>query len=706
MSKRFFILTSVLFLLTLSLGWTYLVIPQNFLSLDNRLRDFLFILRGPIPTTENVVIVDIDERSLKKYGQWPWSRHIIASLLAQLRDDGAGIIGLDIVFAEADNSMSSITVEDFGECANSHDASLAAAIRETPVIGGYFFSFDFNTTQAPSIPAIFIEKGLTSTHYIPEPNGARLNIDCLQNAFYSSGFFNTTPDLGGMIRHVPLVMRYHDILYPSLALEMIRIYTDSRKVTVLNSQIGTEAIELNHLRIPTDRYARIGVNFRGPGHHFHYISALDIIEKRAKQKEIEGKFVLIGTSALGLSDLKATSFDNVMPGVEIHANMIDMILSDDFITIPYHAELINLSLIAMTVFTAVFGFYLLNSWLILPMLLLYLYSMYRFYNYMLFDQGYILNILFPMIALLSTMIITLLLRFVFTSQDKRHIQQAFSKKVSPAVMHDIMTNETQKLLKPREKNVTVFFSDIRSFTTISETIANPTRLIRFLNEYMTPMVEIIIQHKGTIDKFIGDAIMAYWNAPTNVENHADHAVQSALEQLEKLKKLNKDIKQQYDTIINIGIGIHTGIVTIGEMGSFGRSDYTIIGDNVNLASRLESLCKVYGVSLIISEQTKNALYESYLIRELDWVKVKGKTESVVIFEVLAVDTMTSAQEKEFKNYYEALSLYRDGKFDEAEVIFSTLAHVHLLYRMYQERCIYLMKENISDFDGIFTFNTK
>ena len=327
---------------------------------------------------------------------------------------------------------------------------------------------------------------------------------------------------------------------------------------------------------------------------------------------------------------------------------------------------------------------------------------------MLFTYGVILDILLPLIALFLTMIMTLLLRFIFTSQDKRHIQQAFSKKVSPAVMNDIMSNETQALLEPKEKNVTIFFSDIRSFTTISETIGNPTRLIQLLNEYMTPMVDIIIKHKGTIDKFIGDAIMAYWNAPIDVENHADHAVQSALEQLTRLRELNQGIKEQYDTIIDIGIGIHTGDVTIGEMGSSGRSDYTIIGDNVNLASRLEGLCKPYGVKLIISEATKNALKASYFIRELDWVKVKGKTKPVTIFEVLSTGTITVEQREEFQRYDEALSLYRHAEFHKAREHFMILSkrYPHTLYRMYQERCTYLIEENVTHFDGVFTFSTK
>ena len=706
--KRFIILSVMLFSLTFSLSWAYLTIPQHFLSLDNRLRDFLFIMRGSINTTGDVIIVDIDEQSIRHYGQWPWSRHIVASLVDELRDGGAGIIGFDIIFAESDSSAPKLKTPSANGCSNLYDQALASAIETSPVIGGYFFSYDFNTTEEPSIPAVFIEKGLTKERYIPELNGVRLNIDCLQNAMYSSGFFNTMPDSSGAIRHVPMLMRYHDILYPSLSLEMIRILTDTSKVILYNSSTGAEYISLNALTIPTDRHARISVNFRGPGHHFHYISALDIIEKKVDPKEFEGKFVLIGTSAVGLSDLKATPFDNVMPGVEIHANVIDSILANDLIAKPNDAELINLGIILGTVIIASIGLYLFSSWMILPLLMIYLYGMYYFFDLFLFEKGMILNLLFPLIALVLTTIIILLMRFAFTARQKQLLQHAFSQKVSPAVMNDIMMNETHKLLKPREKNVTIFFSDIRSFTSISEAIANPTRTIQLLNTYMTPMVDIIINHKGTVDKFIGDAIMAYWNAPTDIKNHADLAVQTALEQLEKLEELNHEIKVEYDTLIRIGIGIHTGVVTIGEMGSLGRSDYTIIGDNVNLGSRLEGLCKTYGVTLIISEETKKMLTQPYVMRELDMVKVKGKNRSITIYQVLSSGKITAEQEREFEHYYRALDLYRKAKFEEAESHFIALMQVYpqTLYEMYQQRCRFLIDEAISDFNGVFTFTTK
>ena len=729
MLRRLGTLLGALFSLILLLGWLYLTTPQKFLSLDNRLRDFLFLARGPIPVTGNVVIVDIDEKSLQRYGQWPWSRNVVASLITQLRDDGAGIIGLDIVFAEADKSVEPFTAESQEICPDPYDKLLAQAIRTSPVIGGYFFSFDFQTSKAASIPAIFVEKGLSERHYIPEPVGARLNIDCLQEAFYSSGFFNTIPDHGGMIRRIPLLMRYHDMLYPSLAMEMLRIYNSASKVTVHNSETGVDAVTLGNVTIPTDRYARMAINFRGPSKHFRYISAVDVLEQKIDPSLVQGKFVLIGTSAVGLADLKPTPFDTVMPGVEIHASMIDAVLAGDMIATPHDIELIDLTMIALTVLVSASLFYWLEGWMILPAMGLFLYGFYRFFYYLLFEKGMIVNILMPLTAFALTVLLTLLLRYLFMSRQKEQLQKAFAQKVSPAVMDDILTNQTQNLLEPKEKRVTVFFSDIRSFTTISETIGNPEEVIRLLNEYLTPMVDIIVRHYGTIDKFIGDAVMAYWNAPTDVNNHADQAVQSAIEQLLELKKINRelassrkeqytlvkeainkkttDTKAYYEMMLNIGIGINTGVVTIGEMGSSGRSDYTVIGDNVNLASRLEGLCKTYGVLLIISETTKEALTGHYHIRELDWVRVKGKSKPVTIYEVL----IEALPEAELESYHRALTLYREAAFEEARELFEALAestgqYSYKLYRMYQKRCEHLIKEQIHEFDGIFNFMTK
>jgi adenylate cyclase len=259
-----------------------------------------------------------------------------------------------------------------------------------------------------------------------------------------------------------------------------------------------------------------------------------------------------------------------------------------------------------------------------------------------------------------------------------------------------------------DKEVTVFFSDVRSFTSISEKLGSPDKLIALMNDYMTPMVDIIMKEKGTIDKFIGDAIMAYWNAPKDLLNHQDHAVRASLNQLKTLAKLNETIEPKYGVSLDIGIGLNTGVAVVGEMGSSGRSDYTIIGDPVNLGSRLEGLCKPYGVRLIISEFTKNGLQDDYVIRELDLVRVKGKELPVGIYEVLDFGPATPEQQSMLDAYNQALGLYKDAQFAQALEGFKALneKEPHTVYSIYIERCEHFIQEPPEDFDGVFTHTSK
>ncbi len=699
-------------LLILFLGWGYLFIPQHFHSLDNRLRDFLFILRGPQPDTGNVVIIDIDETSLRQEGQWPWSRNVVSRLITNLRDNGAGIIGLDIVFAEPDKTSPHVIADKLNlspQDLENFDAILAQTVSDAPVVGGYFFLFeDKGFKEGPLIPAVFIEKGNSSGHFIPEPTSLILNIPDVQESLYSSGFFNNIPDTSGMIRHVPLLMRYDMTVYPSLALEMVRIYHDVREVTINNSEIGVADIAMGALSIPTDRFGRLSVNFRGPGHHFKYISAAKILKNDFEPKEIEGKFVLIGTSAVGLSDLRSTPFDSAMPGVEVHANVIDNLLSQSFLHRSSHAELYDLTAIAVIVMISVLLFTLLNEWLILPVFFLLLSGMYLFFSTMLFEYGLIMNILFPLSGLIFAMIISVAIDYIITSIQKKAVMNSFAKKVSPAVMQDLMKRHETGFLQATEKEVTVFFSDVRSFTTISEQLGSPKRLIELLNSYMTPMVDIIIDKKGTVDKFIGDAIMAYWNAPNEVDDHADKAVQSAIEQITTLAILNQQLKKEFALEINIGIGIDTGVVTVGEMGSQGRSDYTIIGDHVNLASRLEGLNKLYGTNIIISSYTKAKLTGTYHYRSLDIVRVKGKREAVEIFEVLTEERFQDMH-SDIETFHTALQHYRNHELSDAAVLFKRL-HTRdpesLLYALYLERCDTFEQQQNIDYDIVADIHNK
>ncbi len=687
--QNFLTKSVAVFIIALFLSWAYLFMPQAFFSFDNRLRDFMFVIRGELPKSDSVVIIDIDEKSLKEYGQWPWQRDDVADLLYKLSDAGAGIIGLDIVFAEEDRSSPhrfSKRYPELSQKLDNYDELLAQSLMQTPVVGGYIFIFEKNDEEnSPMIPAVFIERNMKK-ETILKPKGVVLNIDILQDAMYSSGFFNNTPDEGGMIRSVPLVMKYNGVLYSSLALEMIRIYSGANRVEVIGDEAGVRSIEFGEFKIPTDNAGRLVVNFRGKGHHFKYISAVDIIQGNFNPQDIKNKFLLIGTSAVGLFDLRSTPYDSAIAGVEVHANTIDNILSGDYLQQPADMVLYDLIIIWLIAFVSVFVFSFTRSWFIIPVAIVALYGLFELFFVLLFKYGVVLNLLFPILSYMLSLIISVGIDYIIASRQKEQAKRMLGKKVSPAVMEYLLKHSTEKLVASRELEATILFSDIRGFTTISEKIGSPDKLIHMLNAYMTPMVDNIVSHNGTIDKFIGDAIMAYWNAPVEVKNHADEAVKSAIEQIEMLVAVNKEVVPEYDVAIAIGIGIHTGVVTAGDMGSFGRSDYTIIGDNVNLASRLEGLTKQYGAQILISRATYLQLYQTYKIRPIDLVEVKGKSEAVEIYEVLCSNK--EVEERELKEYMQATDLFRDGLLHEAYKLYVKLQNQYpcKLYEHYVERC--------------------
>ena len=716
--KKFVNYFSLSLFIAFILSFIYIFYPSLPDSFDNRLRDYLFSLRGEIPNSGNVIIIDIDEESIKELGQWPWSRNKVSQIVKNLTDANIGIIGMDIVFAEVDNSSPHLVLEKFGikkENIPNYDLEFSQTISNSPVILGYQFELEKNqfiNTNVPEIPAIFIEKNkLNDSNYLIEAKGTILNTPLLQNNSYSSGFFNNIPDETGIIRSVPLIISYNDTIYPSLALEIIRTITDSKKVFINYNEEGVSTISLNDIEIPTDRHGRILVNFRGKEKNFKYYSAIDIYNNNFKKEELEGKIALVGTSAAGLLDLRATPFESVYPGVEVHANVIDNILVGDYI---YKASwidganiliifLLSLIIVLLTTYTP----FWLNPLIFITGSILCLFSIYE----ILFNFGIVLNIFFPLITILLASIFTTLFDYFYEIKKEEAIKAKFASKVSKNVMENLLHNIDSDEFHAMEKEVTIFFSDIRGFTNISEKMNNAKNLIEYLNTYMEPMSNIIIKYDGTIDKYIGDAIMAYWNAPSNVENHADKAVLASLEQLAQLEKLNEDLLKQNKPIINIGIGLNTGKVIVGEMGSKGRSDYTVIGDAINLGSRLESLCKYYDSKLNISNYTKEKLVGNYTFRYLDLVKVKGKEKPVEIWEVLGEEKISDKLKEELDLYHKAIEDYKNSDFKKALNVFKILENNpektnKNIYKIYIERCEEFIKTPPKEFDGIFEHKTK
>lgn len=608
--------------------------------LENIIKDAMFIVRGEKPVDDRVAIVDIDEKSLKELGQWPWSRNILAQILDNLSAAGVAAIGLDIIFSEEDRSSPHKVVVDLNLKVDTplpnFDTIFAQSVANSPTVTGFMFSLSNDGVEPdrdPRTKAIIIERNKPKDSFLPKAYRPILNIDAIEKNSYSSGFLNNVPDFDGVVRNVPSAIEYDNVLYPSLSIEMLRLVMGARRIQVQYNDSGVESLILGDVQIPTDIYGHIRVNYRGYTPAYPYLSAVDIYNNDFKKEEIEGKIILVGTSSAGLYDLRSSPFDAILPGVEVHANLIDNVLNQSFISKPQWSlaiDLLSVCLLALLAFLTLLSTKVFISFsfsvLFITLILLSHY-------FLMFKAGIIFNSVVLLLEIALIYFLGTVVNYIYEYKQKEFIKDKFAKKVSKEVMEDIVSGSDDVTLHADTKEISIFFSDIRGFTSISESMESPQKLIEFLNSYMTPMTEIIINNKGTVDKFIGDAIMAYWNAPKKLKNHADFALKAAVEQIDALKKLNEDLQQQGFPPINIGIGLNTGLCIVGEMGSQGRSDYTCIGDSVNLASRLEELNKKYKTNIIISEFFLDKLSNPSLfdIEELGSETVKGKHQSVRIF---------------------------------------------------------------------------
>lgn len=634
--KRTIIYFLMLILIFINFTILYMNYPYIFSSTDEKLSSYFLKLQKPAPASKKITIIDIDTKSINRLGQWPFSRDVVSKVLYNLSDAGAGIIGFDVVFANQDrlspHKMAKL-LNISGNYANN-DKIFAYTLNQTPTILGYFFDMSKkNKDVIPSDLADIKIIGSQSLKHFNHAKGLIDNIDILKQNSYSSGFFNITNIQNGIVDKTPLLMEYNNELYPSLALEMLRIANASKEIIVHNSDLGVIGLQLDNINIPTDKFTQIKLNFRGGAFTYKYISFVDIYTNNFKQVDIQSKFILIGTSDIGLNDKMPTLYDTDMPGVEIHATTIDNILNSDFFYTPIDAY--SYGFFALFFTTIIIGSILyftspiFSFFIFLSSLFFVIYINY----YLIFEKQIIINYSLVIISLFFTTGLNALFSYYYENMHRKKIFSMLSSKVSAEVAKELLKAD-EDVLSARKQNVSIFFSDIRNFTTLSENINDPQKLINILNKYMQPMVESITEHKGTVDKFIGDAIMAYWNAPIELNNHADLALQSAIDQLKKLKELNVKLNKEFGITLEIGIGINSGGCIVGEMGTKGRSDYTLIGDNVNLASRVESLTKKYNSKIIITEFTKELLKETYTLRKLDTLAVKGRKEKTTIYEVL------------------------------------------------------------------------
>lgn len=708
-------------------------------QLENIAYDARVRLTMPGAEDTQVVIVDIDERSIGVEGHWPWPRDRLAVLTKQLFEHyEVRTLGFDINFPEADRNVGADVLrrlaagplsanEEFlrvmGEVESSlqTDRTFADAIHNNNIVLGYVFrpfvgeseSTAIGALPAPMYDRADIEPGVSFV----KAAGYTGNVPVLQQAARSGGFFdNPVVDRDGVFRRVPALQQYNDGIYSSLAIEIARAalgwpqleFVFDGDANVRNN-ISLNWLRLGEQRIPVDGDLALYVPYRGPSFTIPYVSATDVLTGAADIDRLRNKIVLVGTSAPGLLDMRVTPVGESFVGVEVHANVVDGILSE---RIKYRPAYMVGAHIQLLVLLAIVLTWLLARYSVVPVTLatLVLVVVLVAGNLLLWTEANsIVPLASPLLFIAVVFLLQILYGLLIESRGKRHLTQMFGQYVPPELVEEMDQNQQDISLEGESREMTVLFSDVRGFTNLSEGL-DPKQLTQLMNEFLTPLTRAIHEQRGTIDKYMGDAVMAFWGAPLLDDEHASHAVAAALDIVAVMERLGPEFRAKGWPELRVGIGLNTGVMNVGNMGSEFRMAYTVMGDAVNLGSRLEGLTKAYGVNIIVSEYTRDAAPEfAYL--ELDRVRVKGKAEPVAIFEPLGRRDVLPKESKQLRaRHKQALMLYRDQQWDAAEREFFTLSQAEpsrALYRIYLERIAHFRRQSPgSGWDGVFTFSTK
>jgi len=707
--------------------------------LDNIIYDTRLALTMPGGVDPRVVILDIDERSLDKtaLGHWPWRRDKISALLTKLFDEyGVVIVGFDVVFAEPDES-SGLPVLDrlakgklrnvgqFQSALNElrpeldYDGIFAKTLKGRPIVLGYYFNSEEDAVQSGAIPEPVLPKGTFQGRNIGWTTwrGYGGNLPEFQASAANAGHFNPLVDADGVSRRVPMLAEYHGAFYESLSLAMIRVLAGYPKVEPgfasdrfsSNSYSGLEWLKVGPVTIPVDDTVSAFIPYRGKRGSFKYISLADVYFDKVPKDGLRGKIALIGTTAPGLLDLRSTPVGSVFPGVEIHANMITAMLDNDFKQKPAYmlgAEVILLLIAGMGLAMLVPLLSPLKATLVSLLAIVLITGL----NVIVWTKGgMILPLASSLLMIAALFAFNMSWGYFIESRSKRQFTELFGQYVPPELVDKMAADPEKYSMEGKSEQLTVLFSDIVGFTSISESL-EPKELSQFINDYLTAMSLVIRNHRGTLDKYIGDAIMAFWGAPVEDPEHARQGVISAMAMQTELDKLRAQMLARGWPDIRIGVGVNTGQMRVGDMGSKLRKAYTVMGDAVNLGSRLEGLTRVYGVGIIVGPNTKQAV-KDIVFRDLDRVKVKGKDEPVDIFEPVGIEGQIDQKViDEIKLWHKALRAYRAQQWDEAEMDLFNLQRMSpesKLYQLYFERVKQCrIDPPAPDWDGVTAFKTK
>jgi adenylate cyclase len=733
-ARWFGIARAVCILLLFALVPLRIVDPRPLEEARLRTFDLLQVLRPRVQTTRPVVIVDIDEASLKELGQWPWPRTVVADLITRLSQLGAVAIGFDVVFAEPDRMSPAVAAESFRgldaetrdklDALPSNDQVLADAIKRAQlvVVGQAGSATPAPRTEAEmALQTGFAVLGPDPRQFLVTFPGLLRNILPIEEAAAGRGLFSINPERDGIVRRVPVVMDAQNTLVPSLSVEMLRVASHAGAVLVRSDEAGIRSVAVRDLELPTDRNGQFWVHFNKHDKS-RFVSATDVLHGRVDNDRFRGRLALIGTSAVGLLDLKTTPVDPAMPGVEVHSQILENVLTKSSLTYPNYAigaELIAAVLLGLAIIIAApmlpaATVIVLGAGLIAGLVALAWY--FFIVHSLLIDFTY---------PLISSWLIYLVLTFVNYVREQRQRQQirsAFGFYLSPALVEQLARSPEKLVLGGEERRMTILFSDVRGFTTISEHYKDdPQGLTHLMNRFLTPLTNAIIERKGTIDKYIGDAIMAFWNAPVDDAEHEANACNAALQMLAKAEELNVELKREAQANggaympLRIGIGLNTGPCVVGNMGSDFRFNYSVLGDTVNVASRLESRTKDYRLSLVIGSRTAEGAKGKFATMEIDLIQVKGKKQPEAVFTVIGpaeVEQDPRCGELRDLNA-RMLTSYRKQQWDEALGLINRcrkLANgfeVAGLYDMYVERIeAYRADPPPPDWDGVYEAHSK
>ena len=701
--------------------------------------DARVLLTLPHGNDPRVVILDLDEKSLAAEGQWPWPRNKMARLINQLFDTyHVRTLGFDIVFAEPDvrainllDDLAAKVMADLPGFAQraaavrehlDYDRQFAEAIKGRPIVMGFYVKPGLAPGEPSGTGALctpLFDKSATSLYAVDfiKPAGYGGNVPVLQAASPFCGFFdNPIVDNDGVFRRVPLMQMYDGQLYPSLALAVTRLALGQVPVQLefdppdVRNSLHLERVRVGNLSAPVDSDVAVYVPYRGDNRTFTYISATDVLNGKADAKLLSDTIVLMGTTAAGLLDFRTTPVNKVFAGVEVHANIISGILDGRIRQkAPYYSG-IETSMVLIIAVLVALAFPRVSALIGAGLIVVVMGTVAALSIGLWSGANFIMPMGVPIVFTLSVFMAHLLYGYFVESRGKREISKLFGQYVPPELVEEMAAHPELISMEGENREMTVLFSDVRNFTSISEKL-DAKELSAMMNVYLTKQTAIVQKYRGTIDKYIGDAIMAFWGAPLPEKDHALLAVQAAMEMVKSVRDLDDEFVRRGWPKLNIGVGVNTGKMNVGNMGSSFRMAYTVMGDSVNLGARLEGLTKEYGAPLMVSEFTRNQLPSDWAFRELDSVRVKGKNEPVKIYEPMGPkDALDPAIRQDLARHRGAMQHYRAQKWDEAEAEFFTLKtgpHPLPVYDLFLERIMFL-RENPPGpkWDGAFTFTHK